>query len=185
MSLISFTSISDGSTAKASQVNTPLSTIYDDYNGNITDANISASAAIALSKLAAAAWQSWTPSWTNLTVGNGTVTAKYVQIGKTIHFRVNLTFGSTTSISGNVSLSLPATASSDYSSNFSIGDANSVDTGTDNFHGTVNLNSTTAMTPLYLAVTGSLIDRLSITSSTPFTWASTDQLLLTGTYEAA
>lgn len=51
MSLISFSSIVDGTTASASQVNTPLSTIYNDYNGNITDANISASAAIAGSKI--------------------------------------------------------------------------------------------------------------------------------------
>lgn len=52
MGTISFTPITDGSTATASQVNSPLSTIYNDYNGNITDANIASGAAIAGSKLA-------------------------------------------------------------------------------------------------------------------------------------
>lgn len=35
----------------AAATNTPLSTIYNDYNGNITDANIATNAAIAYSKL--------------------------------------------------------------------------------------------------------------------------------------
>jgi hypothetical protein len=30
------------------------------------------------------AWTTWTPSYTNLTVGNGTVTARYSQVGKTV-----------------------------------------------------------------------------------------------------
>lgn len=52
MSLISFTPVTDGTTAVASGVNTPFSTIYNDYNGNITDANIASAAAINGSKLA-------------------------------------------------------------------------------------------------------------------------------------
>ena len=54
MSNISFTPIVDGTTGTASQVNTPLSTIYNDYNGNITDANIASAAAIAQSKISLA-----------------------------------------------------------------------------------------------------------------------------------
>lgn len=69
MSLISFTPVTDGSTASASGVNTPLSTIYNDYNGGITDANISASAAIALSKLA----NFTISSYTNTGTAGGTV----------------------------------------------------------------------------------------------------------------
>lgn len=52
MSLISFTPLADGVTGvNAAATNTPLSTIFNDYNGNITNANISASAAIAGSKI--------------------------------------------------------------------------------------------------------------------------------------
>lgn len=40
-----------GSTIFASQHNSNFSTIYSDYNGNVTDANLSASAAISYSKL--------------------------------------------------------------------------------------------------------------------------------------
>lgn len=53
MSLISFTPLADGVTAvDAAATNTPLSTIYNDYNGNITNDNISTSAAISSSKIA-------------------------------------------------------------------------------------------------------------------------------------
>jgi len=52
MTLISFSPLQDGVTGvNAAATNTPLSTIYNDYNGNITDANISASAAIAQTKV--------------------------------------------------------------------------------------------------------------------------------------
>lgn len=55
MSLISFTPLQDGVTGvNASATNTPLSTIYNDYNGNITNANIAANAAIAGSKVSPA-----------------------------------------------------------------------------------------------------------------------------------
>lgn len=53
MSLISFTPLQDGVTGvNAAATNNPLNTIFNDYNGNITDANISSSAAIAGSKIA-------------------------------------------------------------------------------------------------------------------------------------
>ena len=45
------TTFSSGQTAKSAEVNTNFDTIYNDYNGNITNANIAASAAIAGSKL--------------------------------------------------------------------------------------------------------------------------------------
>lgn len=51
MSLVSFTPVVDGNVATAASVNTPLSTLYNDYNGNITDANVAAGAAIAASKI--------------------------------------------------------------------------------------------------------------------------------------
>lgn len=53
------------------------------------------------------AWASWTPTWTNITVGNGTLVAKYGQFGKLVFFRLHLTFGSTTAVSGNSAFSPP------------------------------------------------------------------------------
>lgn len=48
------------------------------------------------------AWRSFTPTWTagttNPTLGNGTLAGRYTVIGRTVHFRVELTFGSTTTV---------------------------------------------------------------------------------------
>jgi hypothetical protein len=44
MSNISFTEITDGSNIDASDVNGPLNTIYDDYNGNIDSNNLATNA---------------------------------------------------------------------------------------------------------------------------------------------
>jgi len=40
MGLINYSSIEDGTTIDAADVNTPLTTIYDDYNGNIDSNNL-------------------------------------------------------------------------------------------------------------------------------------------------
>lgn len=62
-----------------------------------------------------AAWTAYTPAWTaattNPTLGNGTITGNYWQVGKTIHGRIVLTIGSTTTLgSGAYSFGLPAAA---------------------------------------------------------------------------
>jgi hypothetical protein len=61
------------------------------------------------------AWSSYTPVWSASsvapTLGNGTLTGAYTQIGKTCHFRISLTIGSTTALgTGDYTFSLPVTA---------------------------------------------------------------------------
>lgn len=61
------------------------------------------------------AWASYTPSWTstgtNPTLNNGTLVGTYVEAGKLILVRIELTIGSSTSAgTGNYSFSLPTTA---------------------------------------------------------------------------
>ena len=50
MALINITPIQDGTTAQASQVNTPLQTIVDEFNGNISSVNL-ANGAVTTNKL--------------------------------------------------------------------------------------------------------------------------------------
>lgn len=126
---------------------------------------------------------SWTPSWTNLTVGNGTLNyAKYIQIGKTVHFRVRFTFGSTTSVSGLIGFSIPINLHADYAA------------VTDTISMTGQLNDATgsrwvpyvtwgssSRLDVYTLLAG---DTLGTTSSTaPFTWTTSDQIMVLGTYE--
>jgi hypothetical protein len=60
-----------------------------------------------------AAWTTWTPTYVNITVGNGTIKAYYKQIGKSITARFVFTLGSTSAVSGNVRISYPVTPNAD------------------------------------------------------------------------
>lgn len=94
MSLISFTEITDGSTSAASQVNAPLTTIYNDYNGGITNDNISASAAIAGTKIAPGALRVRAGQYTGV---NANGTFKISGLGftpKVVLFQVGASQGS-------------------------------------------------------------------------------------------
>jgi hypothetical protein len=45
------------------------------------------------------AWIAFTPSWTNLTVGNASINSgAYCQVGKVVVVRFNLKFGNTSSL---------------------------------------------------------------------------------------
>lgn len=193
MSLISFTALQDGVTGiNAAATNTPLSTIYNDYNGNITDANISSSAAISFSKIAGGSanslvsWASWTPSYNNLTVGNGTVLAKYVQIGKTVHFYYQLVWGSTTSISGNITISLPVAAVSDYITGIGIGTSEFQSSGAANISpGTTVVATTSTFTVFAVNSASTYAGAANLSSTIPFTWGTSYVLFAEGTYQAA
>jgi hypothetical protein len=56
------------------------------------------------------AWISWTPTFTNITVGNGVTSARYIKIGKTVIGYVEFTLGSTSSITTNARFTLPTTS---------------------------------------------------------------------------
>lgn len=56
------------------------------------------------------AFQPWTPTWSNMSVGNATVISTYSQVGKVVFCQVKVTFGTTTTIAGNPTFTLPVTA---------------------------------------------------------------------------
>lgn len=131
------------------------------------------------------AWQNWSPTLNNLTLGNGTVVAQYIQIGKTVHFRFKLTFGTTTSMTGAFSITPPSTANAN-APGFTIGNAQLTQTGTDNYFGVTDLTGTTAIAPVVVQKSATnLLDRATVNATTPFTWASTHVISMYGTYEAA
>lgn len=195
MSLISYTQLQDGVTGvNAAATNTPLNTIYNDYNGNITDANIAANGAIAFSKVAGGtntaltAGISWTPSYVGFTLNNGTVNyAKSIQIGKIVSFRLKITIGSTTAVGSAMTISLPVTASSDYAATDPF--QNTVIfydvSATTPYNGTGILKSTTTMALESLHTDGSRGNYQDWTGSDPFTFAVGDIIYVSGSYESA
>lgn len=145
----------------------------------------SAGAEVALD-IGGLAWTAYTPTWTatttNPAIGNGTIVGAYVQIGKTVHARVTITMGSTTTYgTGNWMISLPVAAKA--SIRFS-GHLESVDTSAaSSVTGRVTGLGSVAY-PVASPLTAGGYDR-PMTSTVPIPWANTDVLSMVITYEAA
>ena len=132
-------------------------------------------------------WQSWSPTLANITIGNGTIDAKYIQIGKTVYFRFTLVLGTTTAMGSIPTFTLPITSAAYTGSTNAtpIGVLNSYDNGTNNYSGVVIRNSTTVALMRTHQVSGSNVIQANITATVPFTWGSTDEISAWGAYEAA
>jgi hypothetical protein len=128
-------------------------------------------------------FDTWTPTWSNLSVGNGTVTARYWRAGRFVICGVRVDFGSTTSISGSVSFTVPVTAASTALDWNNV--CNLTDNGTATYRGMVRLGSTTTGTIRYESVSGSLVTIQAVSSSAPFTWTTGDAFDAVLIYEAA
>lgn len=127
-------------------------------------------------------WTSWTPTWTNLTVGNGTVLAKYTKISRTVHFRIKFTLGSSSSVGTGPVFTLPVTAASDYIIEWPIGPAVCLDSGVKAWSAYCQLNSTTQGLIRSDDGAGGFGN---VAATSPFTWGTADYFMITGTYEAA
>lgn len=126
-----------------------------------------------------AAFAAYTPTFTNLTLGNGTVSAFYMQIGKLVIYRGLITLGTTSSFSGTLQISLPANAV-DSTAGRALG-------------GNVDLLDTSASARRYWvprvasASTFHIVDasNTAVGTNTPWTWADTDTIDWLMVYEAA
>ena len=128
-----------------------------------------------------AAWTTWTPSLTGITTGNGTVTAKYLQIGKMVQFRFKFLLGSTSAISASPIITLPVTQAT---GSHLTAPVIFEDTGS-----AINLGVSQILSNniyLYAVNSSTTYAQFAFVSATvPFTWATNDSIIVNGTYEAA
>ncbi len=130
-------------------------------------------------ELSAAAWITWSPTLTNLTLGNGTVTAFYRRVGATIHYRFQFTYGSTSAVGTSPRFTLPVAPVSGYA-NFPLGDIDLTDSGTANRRGIARLVTGSTVEIVGYGTTGVAV---TVTSTVPHTWATGDTISVAGTYE--
>jgi hypothetical protein len=147
-----------------------------------------ADGAVTNSKLSTASgepgvWTSWTPTWTNLTVGNGAHVARYTQVGKLVTINMRFTLGSTSSVGTGPYFTIPVQKTTDPS--FINGVAEFRDATGAFWFGFCKAQDSTHMSIVGIngATTGS--QWLNITATSPMTWASGDIISVMATYEAA
>lgn len=123
------------------------------------------------------AWTAYTPTYSGITIGNATVTAKYSQAGKKVSGYVKIVFGSTSSFSGGFTVSLPTTAATPF---VSIGSAVLFDDSASANYAAIVVPQTGGTAVAFTEGGGAG----AISDSVPFTWAQDDILGFSFTYEA-
>lgn len=131
------------------------------------------------------AWSSWAPTYANLTIGNGTVTAKYVQMGKTVFFIWKITLGSTSAMGTGPTISFPVATNATYNTNDMIGQG-FANTSTANGAVWAQWVSSTTFSPFTYSAAGTyVLTQTSFTSAIPGTWGTGNLLTIQGSYEVA
>lgn len=119
---------------------------------------------------ARATWTS--PITGGITVGNGTTSAFYTQVGKLVHADLHFTLGTTSAITGDVTLDLPVDASTSSGAQ-GVGWLN--DGGT-RYPAHVFSLGTTGVIVRAINVGGTYAVHAVISSTVPFTWGTGDEI---------
>lgn len=129
------------------------------------------------------AWTAFTPTWSG-TIGNGTIAAAYRQVGKTVEYRIKVTWGSTTThAAATQTFSFPVARHAAYTTNHPVGTFVAHDLGVNVYGGTVCVTSAGLM--FCSRDGGSAAANSIVTNTNPMAFGTGDELMLTGTYEAA
>ena len=133
----------------------------------------------------AGTWSSFTPSLAGVTLGNGSLGGSYAQIANTVFFRVLLTFGSTTSITGSVDLTMPTTPASYSTFDFMNVLTQVYDASATAFYPSVaNVNvGATAVRAGVTSTAGVYAQYSDVGSVAPIVFATGDVMTWQGTYQ--
>jgi hypothetical protein len=164
--------VSNGVNGALSILNNSFSRMAIAPAGDITGTGLSLGSSVA-----------YTPTigGTGWALGNGTMSGSYNAIGKIVKWNVSITWGSTSTFgAGFLTITLPATS---VGSPGHVSQVNSFDISPGaTYAGTVGVVSSTVVRPHTISSTGLWS---GITTTTPFTWAASDNITLSGIYERA
>lgn len=126
-----------------------------------------------------AGWSTWVPTLVNITVGNGTQTARYTQAGRITHASWRLSLGSTSVIGSAPTVSLPVP------SNLTLGSCTILleDSGS-GYYGGFAIATTTVVNLGALNAGSTYAGYTALTSAIPITWGTGDSISFLYTYEA-
>lgn len=118
------------------------------------------------------------PSWTGLTTTDATITSRYSQVGKIVHYYGSVVFGAATEVTAALDVSLPVTAANTSG----LGTAFYDDDGSGTSYSGTCVISDTSTLDFYSADTGAdgVVD-----AAEPFNWTTGDSFRWSITYEAA
>ena len=147
---------------------------YENYNGTAW-VSLFASSSVA-----------FTPTWSNLTVGNGIYNrSHYTLNGKIVTVSVDFQLGSTSAVTGNLAITLPSVI--ERASVFNTGVSQCIlrDASVTSFIGAAVPNTSNANQWNIRGTGSSPVIITSTNSTSPFTWTTGDSIMFGATYEVA
>jgi hypothetical protein len=117
------------------------------------------------------AWLTWTPTWTNVTVGSGTVTARYSKVGKRAKGELLFILGAGSAISGDIIFTLPVTAKTQV-----VIEGLFYDSSASARYPAMGRISGANADLKALNAAGTYLAAVSASATIPFTWASGDSI---------
>jgi hypothetical protein len=124
---------------------------------------------------------SFTPTWSGLTVGNGTLNdAKYVRVQNLVYAQVTFTFGSTSAVTGNIFISPPVATSNGSQNAVGVGLMADVSTGA--IYTTISSLAGGGIQTLATVTSGAYATFAQASATVPFTWATGDVLTFNALY---
>lgn len=128
------------------------------------------------------AWQAYTPTFTNITLGTGGTTSFYYQrIGKTIALRGRITLGTGGTFTGAATFSLPVNAILDQQFWYSGGSL--VDASASAYYPSSLRVFTSGVQIGALNASGAYVAHALTSATVPFTWTVSDIINVSFTYE--
>ena len=143
---------------------------YQSYNGSSW-----------LELITPGAWTAYTPTLAGITLGNGTMSARYALIGKTMHLRFDFTLGSTSAITGQARFSLPSGITTPFPLAEPVGVGNAL-IGS-NYSLIVTVNTSSQLTAKIQRADATYLVSENTTSTTPGTWTTGSKLSARATME--
>lgn len=126
----------------------------------------------------------YTPSLTNITLGNGTLTFTFAVIGSKVFVTGRFVMGSTSSISGVLTFSLPVTINTNLTNYYQMG-CSIDDYTTTEYTGIVVQASTTTVGVYVSNSSATYLQRTATSSTVPMTWVTSDECRFQIMYDMA
>ncbi len=132
-------------------------------------------------------WKLWTPTYENITVGNGTEVARFVgEPGGLIVAQWMLTFGDSTTMGSTHTISLPLPSDISFTAlRLNLGPALLFENGGTLTHGYVKRTTATLVALRVFTAGSTYLQEAVLTATVPHTWGTLDIASFNIKYEAA
>ena len=155
-------------------------------HSDINDAVEALEAKVAVGNTVLGTYTSYTPTFANITAGNGTTTGAYCRVNNFVHYYGSFTLGSTSSVTGAISINLPINLNADIQNSFmSYGNCSLYRLSTTSmFQGQTKYNSASSVAVGCTTVNATYGYYTVANATVPFAWTTGDVIAFNLYYRA-